>query len=111
MLAAEKVVEGRGHDIAVGMIMRFVVTAGKNFSCGSDDNAAPYAKTGFAEWPTMVATVGTLDIPAVPRVGRHEGMTVGVVVQLGGFESQFIGSEGFIDALECVPFVFIGFQS
>ena len=78
--AAKEVLERRSHDIAVGIIMGFVVTAGKDFAGGSDHYPAPDAKTGFAEWTAVIAAVGALDIPAVPQIGRHERMAVLVII-------------------------------
>ena len=89
--------------------MGFVVTAGKNLTGSSDHYPAPHSKTVFAKFPTMIMSVSALNIPAVTGVGRHQGMAVLVVIELGGFEGQLVGSKGLIDALEVAPFVFIGF--
>ena len=88
--------------------MGFVITAGKDITGSSDHDPAPHSKTVFAKFPTMIMSVGTLYIPTVTRIGRHQGMTILVVIELGGFEGQLVGSEGLIDALEVAPFVFIG---
>ena len=79
-VAAEEFAQGRRQDIAVGVRVRFVVTAGQHLSVGRDNHPTPHAETTLAQWPTVIFTVLSLYIPAVLGVGRHQGMAVLVVV-------------------------------
>ena len=88
--------------------MRFVVTARQHFTGGRDDTAAPYTPAELAQFAAVIVTVGTLDVAAVTRIGRHKRMSVGVVIELGGFERQTIRAKRFIDAPELRPFVLVG---
>ena len=96
------------HDIAVRISVRLIVTTGQDIAIRRDDRSAPYTETAFAQFATMVFAVIAQDIPAVFRVRGHQRMSILIVVELGGFEDQPVGSEELVLLFESTPFVFVG---
>jgi len=105
---AEEFAERRVHYISVRVRVRLVVATGQDLASGGDDTSAPCAPAGFRPTAQVVMAVSALDITAVARVGRHQRVTVLVVVKLGCFEDQTIRPECTVLASESLPFVFVG---
>ena len=87
--------------------MRLIIAAGKYIAVGGDYYPAPHPQTAAVQALAVIETVDTFGVTTIPLVGRHERMSLLVVVELGGLEDQAVGAEGFIDALELAPFVLV----
>ena len=116
---AETIRERRLQQVAVGMGMVLIVTAGEDFAIGGDDAAAPKTPTGIKSkkaapqrteqrFAAAVEAVTTTDIAGIAGTGRHKRVTVSVVGELSRLQGEAICPQRSVGASESRPLVLVG---